>query len=907
MVILAIVTCLLINIILINSETNNDKISSEVYKSLEDKNNVEVIVKLKQVSSENIAVLNDSEISKEDIYKNYVATEVSLQELNQLKKNTNVESIVESHPISALLQDSVPLINATQVWPMQVLNINLTGTNETICIIDSGINFLHGDLIGKNKSCIIDCFNKVCVENCSLADDNGHGTHVAGIAAASLGINGVAPNASLIGIKVLGSDGLGSGNDLDLSRAIDYCISKNVSVISMSLGTGSLYTEDCSSLMGSWTDSINSAFAKNISVIASSGNDGNTLKISSPACIKNTTSVGATDKSDVIASYSNRNTITDLLAPGGSSGNQINSTSSSGGYTSKYGTSMSAPHVAGAFAIIRQAFKLMNNRTPTPLEIQNILNSTGKIIYDSATGINFSRINIYSAVLSLDNIYPNVSLVYPLDNHLNSSNNQTFICNASDNFGLKNMTINIWNSSSLYYNNTAQISGNNYEAIFNVTNLSSGSYKWNCLAYDLNNNSAYANSNFSFNIFSNLSVFLIPANNTFIKENQTNFSCFSQTTDFNLRNITFNILNSSYYLIYNTTTNITGISNYTNFTYSFNEEGIYMWNCLVYNNISQSAFSGNNTITFDTLNPIISEVADSVAHNFATISWISNENANYSIDYGTENSLGHITSDSNFITSHSALLNELTASTTYYYNISSCDRANNCITNGSYNFTTSAAPVIQSASTGGGGGGGGSTYVTYVPTKEQISAGYTKELNKEDRIKFTFFDSNTVEHTLALNEVKQNSVNITIRSNPINLLLGIGQSAKLNLTSSNYYDIYVKLESLENNKAKITMQIIHEEIPKQIIEKVVENPINKSYEENSDKKENIQKDLNFLSLEIKKIKVLMYVLLIGLLGFILFIIVKRIEIKKDRKEKIKENHKEIFNKHLNPKDNERII
>ena len=55
---------------------------------------------------------------------------------------------------------------------------------------------------------------------------------------------------------------------------------------------------------------------------------------------------------------------------------------------------MATPHVSGAFALVREFFRLQNHRIPTPHEIQNILNSTGKIIHDSATGLNFSRINV---------------------------------------------------------------------------------------------------------------------------------------------------------------------------------------------------------------------------------------------------------------------------------------------------------------------------------------------------------------------------------------------------------------------------------------------------------------------------------------------------------------------------------
>ena len=123
---------------------------------------------------------------------------------------------------------------------------------------------------------------------------------------------------------------------------------------------------------------------------------------------------------------------------------------------------------------------------------------------------------------------------------------------------------------------------------------------------------------------------------------------------------------------------------------------------------------------------------------------------------------------------------------------------------------------------GGGGGGGGTTKIsakTYEPTIEEVSAlaGYTQTLSKDDKIKFTFFDERNQNHTLTLNSITSNSISLIIQSNPIKLTLGVGQSAKLNLTNENYYNLYIKLNSIKDSKADITIQTIHEEIPKQSI------------------------------------------------------------------------------------------
>ena len=124
---------------------------------------------------------------------------------------------------------------------------------------------------------------------------------------------------------------------------------------------------------------------------------------------------------------------------------------------------------------------------------------------------------------------------------------------------------------------------------------------------------------------------------------------------------------------------------------------------------------------------------------------------------------------------------------------------------------TITAPVVQLSSSGGGGGGG-AIFQTYTLTKEQASSGYTKELGKSEKIIFTIFDEKAEQHELTLDYVGSNFVNLTLRSTPIRIVLGIGQSIKLNLTSSEYYDLYIKLEDITNNKAKLTIQTIYETI-----------------------------------------------------------------------------------------------
>ena len=80
-----------------------------------------------------------------------------------------IATIPDDTPISIFIDDVVNIVNATPSWAVELYNQNLTGAGQTICIIDTGINFTHPDLLGKNLTCNIDCFAKDCIENCSIS------------------------------------------------------------------------------------------------------------------------------------------------------------------------------------------------------------------------------------------------------------------------------------------------------------------------------------------------------------------------------------------------------------------------------------------------------------------------------------------------------------------------------------------------------------------------------------------------------------------------------------------------------------------------------------------------------------------------------------------------------------------
>lgn len=812
------------------------KINSKIYNEFEKSEKVRVIVNLKQIyngpgqnsiksSSDKKILQNISKISDRG---KYFSALVSKDELKIMENSDAVEFIEKEREIRALLQNTTRIVNATASWNLQVSGLNLTGLGKTVCILDSGVNSSHSDLTGRVIAEYCYCSlkegsNTYCCpgnlnEGNDASDNNGHGTHVSGIVAASGGINGVAKGANIIMIKILNSSG--SGTTSDLISGLDWCINNaskyNITAISLSLGDGVQYTDYCDD--GDLTNQkINSAFGKNISVVVATGNDYWNDGIEWPACLQNATPVSSTDKTDAIASYADRNWMVKLFAPGGistNSGTKINSTWKTGGYNGNQGTSMATPHVSGAIAIISEYLNL-TNRTRTPSQIEDILYTTGKNFTEN--GNNYSRIDIYNALLSLDVYSPVVNLISPSNNSRSSIANQSFSCNASD-LQLHNVTFFIWNSSnSLINNQTLNLTGAANSSSFNVTGLSYDDYQWNCLVFDASNNSAFAASNYSFSLNYITIELNSPSNNLFTNQNQS-YNCSAITgNSLNLNNITFYVWNSSRELVYNLTTNISGVSNSSNFNYNFSSQGNYTWNCLGYNNNSQNSFAtANFSISYELISPNISSVLSTATTTSSTVSWTTNENSNATFSYGTNSSnLNNSILNSSYSTNHSVLLSDLASSTVYYYNITSCDPAGNCIIDGSYSFTTATpeAPPSGGGSSGGGGGGGSAnTNKTYNINSEEIIRGYTKDLAKNDQIKFSLAGEAKL-HSLVIDEISKNYARITIKSNPIIINLNIGESVKLNLTSPNFYNLDVRLESISNNKANITIKNIHEEIP----------------------------------------------------------------------------------------------
>ncbi len=824
LLVLGVVLILFIVVFVNAKQIENTKIQSSILEKNSNEK-IRVFVKYDNKTPKNNILRMITLFSKEKKAKDFTSEEsityemeegffaiLTREEIENLALNNQIKEIFEEKKYYTFLQDSVLLINATSSWNLESRGINLTGEGQTICIIDTGIDYTHPDLGGcfgdnnPNSNCKVVGGWNTYYNNNYILDDQGHGTHVAGIASANGDLLGVAPNSKIIMIKANEPQNR-SFNINDILDGMEWCINNatefNISVISMSLGSEDLFNEYCDikdSFGIYFSSRINYANSKNISVVVATGNDGSPSLISSPACIQNAIPTTSSIKSDNnLSSFSNRwsnPSLKILSAPG----TNITSTYLNNRYAYANGTSMATPHVAGVIAIINQYLKSIN-KTKTPSEIEDLLNSTGKQIYDYESNRNFSRVDVYSALMEIDETPPIINLISPENNTLNETQNQAFKFNTSD-WQLKNATLYLWDSNNNLVNNSMiEISGETNTSQIELVEIDYGKYYWNYLVCDKKSNCAFAENNYTF-INQGINLELTPSNNTFTNINEISFTCNTTSpTESPLKNITFSIWNSSENLLNNSTNEIYGNSNISEFNFIFEEEGNYTWSCLVYNNDSVSE-KINHTIIYDITTPNLTYDIEDISCNSAKLKINSSEEINYSIDL---NSIQNNT----FNLEHSISISNLNPSTEYNLNLSFCDRAGNCNIS-LIEFTTLGTPPTPKG--GGGGGGGG------VPPKENINLkvedttlqkGYNKNFNLNEKLSFTINNQN---HSLQLNKIINNSINITIRSEPINLILKIGEEEKLNLTSLEYYDLVVKLESIKGTKANISIKKINERI-----------------------------------------------------------------------------------------------
>ncbi|WP_144210731.1 S8 family peptidase [Shewanella donghaensis] len=303
---------------------------------------------------------------------NAISLTTKFQYREQLLKLPNVKSVSLNGTVHTLLDDTVPLIDAANLWDTLDTNgIKVTGKGIRVGVIDTGINYLHPDLGGCiGEFCKVKAGINTTSDIDSVLDGNGHGTHVAGIIAGNGNIKGVAPDADLYAIKVLSDNGSGSfesiiaGIEWALNPDGDVTTDDKLDVINLSLG-GPVGDEN------PMADAVNNAVLAGVIAVVAAGNDGEAnYTVGSPGIAEHAITVGSTDKNDNLSYFSSRGPLKtgfinkpDILAPG----SDIYSTYKDD-YKHLSGTSMASPHVAGAAALLKQKMP-----DATPLEIKALL------------------------------------------------------------------------------------------------------------------------------------------------------------------------------------------------------------------------------------------------------------------------------------------------------------------------------------------------------------------------------------------------------------------------------------------------------------------------------------------------------------------------------------------------------
>lgn len=237
----------------------------------------------------------------------------------------------------------VKRVNARAAWGATM------GQGVKVGIIDTGMDYTHPDL----KPNYAGGYNVIDAANPPM-DDNGHGTHVAGIIGAvkdGAGIAGVAPRASLYAVKVLNAQGKGAVSGI--IEGIQWTVDNKMNVVNLSLGSpgGSAALKKA----------VEAAYKAGVTLVVAAGNDSG--PVNSPAKYPQAIAVAASDAADEIASFSSRGEEVDFIAPGAA----IPSAWPGGGYKSRSGTSMASPHVAGLAALAAGA------GAGTPAEVRQAL------------------------------------------------------------------------------------------------------------------------------------------------------------------------------------------------------------------------------------------------------------------------------------------------------------------------------------------------------------------------------------------------------------------------------------------------------------------------------------------------------------------------------------------------------
>lgn len=307
---------------------------------------------------------------------NGVVVNASAQKIQQMLTNPNIEYIEQDQLMSVnpLAQTNANQPNA--IWGLDRIDqqslpldsnyyYDFDGSGVTAYVIDTGVRISHNEF-GNRASHGYDFIDN----DADATDCNGHGTHVAGTIGGSA--YGVAKNVNIVGVRVLGCNG--SGSNSGVIAGINW-VKNNASgpsVANMSLGGGASQATD---------DAVNNAVAAGVSFIVAAGNDNRNACNYSPARAANAITVGSTTSNDSRSSFSNYGNCLDIYAPGSSIKSAWYNSNTATNTIS--GTSMAAPHVAGAVALFLDETPSLS---PSQIDTKLSQRSTKNTVSDAKSG-----------------------------------------------------------------------------------------------------------------------------------------------------------------------------------------------------------------------------------------------------------------------------------------------------------------------------------------------------------------------------------------------------------------------------------------------------------------------------------------------------------------------------------------
>lgn len=339
-----------------------------------------------------------------------VAKTLTSEEAERVLASGKVNGLYRNSELHLSLRESTRIVRSAEL-----ARLGAGGRGQVVAVVDTGIDDTHPFLRGKvvNGACF--SYLGQCPGGVTRAEGpsagrplfpasvgGDHGTHVAGIVAGSGGgMQGVAPEAQLLAAQAFSLAPNGkraTSHDSDLLAALDWIYGQRnryrIAAVNLSLGGGA-FNAGCDAFAGPYLQMFRLLRQAGIVPVVASGNDSLPNQIARPACVSGALSVGSIDKARTVSWFSNANPSLHLLAPG----HEIVSSTFQGQFVPYSGTSMAAPHVAGALAALRSA----HPSASAELAVQALL-TTGPSVIDARSGRRSPTLDVQAGLQQLKSL-----------------------------------------------------------------------------------------------------------------------------------------------------------------------------------------------------------------------------------------------------------------------------------------------------------------------------------------------------------------------------------------------------------------------------------------------------------------------------------------------------------------------